>query len=222
MRPARLRGYFTAVGRSPRTPLSTLVTMSLTRGDDSVKERSSCDHHRSDQRFKATANDHRSHHPSTKSELRGSRDVAKLCLGVQALCHLAALGAEERAEEGEGESAARENPPARELATHALLALLVNRYPRVRRVAAEQLYVTLLGMDGDEYGGDAEAAAELLSDTRWDAELAVVKPARNELYPLLGLVAPANATAAPKGKGVAAAATDENESYAALVGSAGY
>ena len=99
---------------------------------------------------------------------------------------------------------------------------MVNRYPRVRRVAAEQLYVTLLGMDGDEYGGDAEAAAELLSDTRWDAELAVVKPARNELYPLLGLVAPANATAAPKGKGVAAAATDENESYAALVGSAGY
>lgn len=92
----------------------------------------------------------------------------------------------------------------------------------MRRVAAEQLYVTLLGMDGDEYGGDAEAAAELLSDTRWDAELAVVKPARNELYPLLGLVAPANATAAPKGKGVAAAATDENESYAALVGSAGY
>ena len=76
----------------------------------------------------------------------------------------------------------------------------MNRYPRVRRVAAEQLYVTLLGMDGDEYGGDAEAAAELLSDTRWDAELAVVKPARNELYPLLGLVAPANATAAPKGK----------------------
>ena len=161
-----------------------------------------------------------------RTELRGSRDVAKLCLGVQALCHLAALGAEERAEEraeeGEGESAARENPPARELATHALLALLVNRYPRVRRVAAEQLYVTLLGMDGDEYGGDAEAAAELLSDTRWDAGLAVVKPARNELYPLLGLVAPANATAAPKGKGVAAAATDENESYAALVGSAGY
>lgn len=61
-----------------------------------------------------------------------------------------------------------------------------------------------------------------LSETRWDAELSVVKPARNELYPMLGLVPPAAALVEAKGRGVKVETKDENESYAALVGSAGY
>ena len=93
--------------------------------------------------------------------------------------------------------------------------------PRVRRVAAEQLYVTLLGMSDEDDPG-LEAAADRLSETRWDAELSVVKPARNELYPMLGLVPPAAALVEAKGRGVKVETKDENESYAALVGSAGY
>ena len=45
------------------------------------------------------------------------------------------------------------------------LALLVNRYPRVRRVAAEQLYVTLLGMSDEDDPG-LEAAADRLPRRR--------------------------------------------------------
>ena len=112
-------------------------------------------------------------------------------------------------------------PCARTGAMQGALALLVNRYPRVRRVAAEQLYVTLLGMSDEDDPG-LEAAADRLSETRWDAELSVVKPARNELYPMLGLVPPAAALVEAKGRGVKVETKDENESYAALVGSAGY
>ena len=78
----------------------------------------------------------------------------------------------------------------RSSALQGVLALIVNRYPRVRRVAAEQLYVQLLGLSDEMEQGagsveDMEAAIELLADTRWDAELTVVKQERNKLYPLL-------------------------------------
>ena len=99
---------------------------------------------------------------------------------------------------------------------------MVSRYPRVRRVASEALYVLLLGLDEEAAGEGIEAAIELLSDTRWDAELTMVKPERNKLYPLLGLEAPAAALEAAKVPGVKVKVVDENESYAALVGSAGY
>jgi hypothetical protein len=149
---------------------------------------------------------------SLRAELKGSRDVAKLCHGVQALSHVAALGPD----------AANSDRCARTSALQGTLALIVSRYPRVRRVASEALYVLLLGLDEEDAGEGIEAAIELLSDTRWDAELTVVKPERNKLYPLLGLEAPAAALEAAKGPGVKVKVVDENESYAALVGSAGY
>ena len=149
-----------------------------------------------------------------RAELKGSRDVAKLCLGVQALCHLAGLGKADAGPVSDEATCASTN------ATLGLLALLVNRYPRVRRVAAEQLYVTLLGCEGEDAG--TEKAIELLSATRWDADLAVVKPARNALYPMLGLETPKQALVAAKSKTATCEARDENDSYAALVGSAGY
>jgi hypothetical protein len=149
-----------------------------------------------------------------RAELKGSRDVAKLCLGVQALCHLAGLG---KAAPGASRD---EATCASTCATMGVLALLVNRYPRVRRVAAEQLYVTLLGCEGED--AETEEALELLSATRWDADLAAVKPARNSLYPMLGLETPKQALVAAKAKAAKLEAKDENDSYAALVGSAGY
>jgi len=71
-----------------------------------------------------------------RGELKGSRDIAKLCLGVQALCHVAALGPAGTDQSG--------GATARVSAMQGVLALMVNRYPRVRRTAAEQLYVLLL------------------------------------------------------------------------------
>ena len=147
-----------------------------------------------------------------RAELKGSRDVAKLCHGVQALSHVAALGP----------NVINSDRCARTSGLQGILALMVSRYPRVRRVASEALYVLLLGLDEEAACEGIEAAIELLSDTRWDAELTMVKPERNKLYPLLGLEAPAAALEAAKGPGVKVKVVDENESYAALVGSAGY
>ena len=56
-----------------------------------------------------------------RAELKGSRDVAKLCLGVQALCHLASLG---KADPGASRD---EATCASKCATVGVLALLVNR-----------------------------------------------------------------------------------------------
>ena len=83
---------------------------------------------------------------------------------------------------------------------------MVSRYPRVRRVASEALYVLLLGLDEEAACEGIEAAIELLSDTRWDAELTMVKPERNKLYPLLGLEAPAAALEAAVAERAAALA----------------
>jgi hypothetical protein len=49
----------------------------------------------------------------------------------------------------------------------------------------------------------------------------VVKPQRFRLYPLLGLAAPAGAAAPARSAAAHLKVVDENESYAALVSSAG-
>ena len=49
-----------------------------------------------------------------------------------------------------------------------------------------------------------------------------MKPARNSLYPMLGLETPKQALVEAKAKAAKLEAKDENDSYAALVGSAGY
>jgi|TARA_B110000967_G_scaffold13788_1_gene13242 hypothetical protein len=154
-----------------------------------------------------------------RAELKGSRDIAKLCLGAQALCHLVGLG-KAATKDGDDDSSLC----AKSCATHGVLVLLVNRYPRVRRVAAETLYVTLLGDAGDENGNDdgRELAIELLSSTRWDADVSIVKPTRNKLYEMLGLVPPKLALVLATTKKITEKEVDENDSYAALVGSAGY
>jgi hypothetical protein len=132
------------------------------------------------------------------------------------------------AREGPGPEDAADGSTARVSATLGVLALLLNRYPRVRRTAAEALYVTLLGYEdaAAEYAGhdgvDLAAAIEVLAETRWDDELQRVKPRRNELYGFLRLTPPASAAKAAKAPATKAREADENESYAALVGSAGY
>jgi len=78
--------------------------------------------------------------------------------------------------------------------------------------------------DDEEDSGTAEAM-EVLSRTRWDAELPVVKAARAKLYAPLRLSPPdtaANTIKAGNGASAKKQQTDEHESYASLVDSAGY
>jgi hypothetical protein len=101
--------------------------------------------------------------------------------------------------------------------------------PQVRKYTAEQLYVRLLTLGGDDDDGDVdeqtEAAMEVLSGTRWDADVGVVKAARTRLYAPLKLTPPvlkAKREAGDGGARAAGVAADEHASYASLVDTAGY
>ena len=103
-----------------------------------------------------------------RAEAVGCRDIPKLLAMVGVLCHLAGLAP----------SGSAQVPAVTALtlvstqALQALLVLLVNRYPKVRKYTAEQLYVRLLTLqeddaDDEEGEGGAAEAMEVLSQTRW-------------------------------------------------------
>jgi hypothetical protein len=72
-----------------------------------------------------------------RAELRGCADVPRLLEGAALIAAAAGAG-----------------PAAAYGALQSALALLVSRFPRVRRAAAEQLYLTLLAADGGELESD--------------------------------------------------------------------
>eukprot|EP01006_Ploeotia_vitrea_P060734 TRINITY_DN76464_c0_g1_i1.p1 TRINITY_DN76464_c0_g1~~TRINITY_DN76464_c0_g1_i1.p1 ORF type:complete len:402 (+),score=86.19 TRINITY_DN76464_c0_g1_i1:38-1207(+) len=112
-----------------------------------------------------------------------------------------------------------------------LLALLANRYPRVRATVGQQLITTLqtYGEDlllctSEQFDDVVQPVIDVLCDTQWDkATAAVVKAQRDLLYPMFGLAKPA-----PKPKAAAAAAApkkqqqDGKEGYQQLVADAGF
>ncbi len=140
---------------------------------------------------------------------RGSRDVVKLCAAAAALAQLAGL------------------PPgtaARCDARRALVALLAGPFPRVRRAAAEALYLRLL----DDTEPETEAAAEALAAARWDAPQEEVRAAAASIHEALRL-GPLPTALTPEGAAAAATlaprrreAVDEHDSYRSLVDAAGY
>jgi len=144
---------------------------------------------------------------SIRSECFSSRDISKLTVGASCLAHFIRAQAEE----------------VHKSSATGLLALMVNRYPRVRREAAEQMYMGLIALD--EPSGDDERASELLSSNSWDVPASATKNIRIELYKLLRLDLPAFVL-----KDIKASASiqhhvnvlDEHGTYASLVENAGY
>uniref|UniRef100_A0A8I5TT18 Tubulin-specific chaperone D n=1 Tax=Pongo abelii TaxID=9601 RepID=A0A8I5TT18_PONAB len=71
-----------------------------------------------------------------------------------------------------------------------LCLLLCHRFPLIRKTTASQVYETLLTYS-DIVGADVlDEVVTVLSDTAWDAELAVVRKQRNRLCDLLGVPRP--------------------------------
>ncbi|XP_063511940.1 tubulin-specific chaperone D isoform X15 [Pongo pygmaeus] len=71
-----------------------------------------------------------------------------------------------------------------------LCLLLCHRFPLIRKTTASQVYETLLTYS-DIVGTDVlDEVVTVLSDTAWDAELAVVRKQRNRLCDLLGVPRP--------------------------------
>jgi len=107
-----------------------------------------------------------------------------------------------------------------------LMRLLAHKYPRIRRHTAEQFYVKLIEdesvVPGDKAG--VSEATDLLSETHWDRELGPpgnVRETRNKVAELLGITLPEKDLVGPKVKKVAKK-SDEFESYASLVQTAGF
>ena len=147
-----------------------------------------------------------------RQEVRGCKDIPRLQSAGALLCHLSVLG-----------------EPTRSGAFKAVLSLLGNRYPRVRKHIAEQFYLRLLSLeDEDACGGydedELEAAMEVVADTKWDGPSQEdIRAARLQVYPCFRIEPPQLKSKAAGGAAKAAAgAQDENESYRSLVDAAGY
>ena len=64
-----------------------------------------------------------------------------------------------------------------------LLNLLVNRFPRVRKITATKLYETLLTLTdiSPSLANHQDEILAILSDTIWDEDVEALKPVKNQL-----------------------------------------
>lgn len=76
--------------------------------------------------------------------------------------------------------------PIRQMAYQVLLSLLAHRYPKVRRITADELYIRVMT---DEFLVPSDSFDEiltLLSTTKWDHEITDdAKSNRDQLFKLL-------------------------------------
>ncbi|KAI8106477.1 hypothetical protein M9435_001021 [Picochlorum sp. BPE23] len=106
----------------------------------------------------------------------GTGDVGKLCSAA------ALLGTIVGNDTGGG---ATPDAPA----IRVLVSLIGKRYPKVRKMAAEQLYTAMLMWDEETASASGilfDNAQTILMDTAWDGPAAVVRPARERLAASFG------------------------------------
>jgi len=104
---------------------------------------------------------------------------------------------------------------------YKLIAALINRYPKIRRCAAEHLYMRIISFEEEEEEKyDVDRATELVSEISWDTgAAATIKSARLDLFECFGMDPPKKV----EGSKVKVAKTDSAlSSYASLVNAAGY
>ncbi|GMH28815.1 hypothetical protein Nepgr_030658 [Nepenthes gracilis] len=144
-------------------------------------------------------------------ELRGSRDFSKLYAGIAILGYIASIS------EAVGTRAFSQ-----------LLTFLGHRYPKIRKAAAEQVYLVLLQNAHLMAEDRTEKAIEIVSEMCWEGEVEEAKQRRLQLYELAGVSIGAGAlleksSGAPT-KDVETRRTDadENACYSSLVESSGF
>lgn len=141
-------------------------------------------------------------------ELKGSKDFSKLCTGLSILGFVASL-----------------MEPINSRAFSQLLSFLGHRYPKIRKAAADQVYLVLL-QNGNLLAEDKmERALEVLSETCWEGDAEEAKSSRLQLYGMAGL--DSGACQKDREKSIKSveripASTDENLSYSSLVGFSGF
>ena len=154
---------------------------------------------------------------ATRAEMKGCKDVPKLSSCIDICSH---LSASHGGRGGAGFSEVQEG------ALRQMLLALVNRYPRVRQYASDQLYLRFLQPEFADMCKDAEEAITILENTVWvNPAVDVVKSARMSLFEPLGLDPPQTKQTQKKTaeeRGAGRHVVDENASYQALVNSMGY
>uniref|UniRef100_A0A1D1Z903 Tubulin-specific chaperone D n=1 Tax=Anthurium amnicola TaxID=1678845 RepID=A0A1D1Z903_9ARAE len=140
-------------------------------------------------------------------ELKASKDFSKLSAGLSILGYVSSL-----------------SEPINSKAFSQLISFLGHRYPKIRKSAADQLYLVLLQngnlVEEDKLG----AALETLTETCWEGDLEEAKHQRLQLCEMAGLGEATYSQMSKKsGKSyVKNTFTDENMSYSSLVGSSGF
>uniref|UniRef100_A0A2P2K0Q0 Beta-tubulin cofactor d n=1 Tax=Rhizophora mucronata TaxID=61149 RepID=A0A2P2K0Q0_RHIMU len=142
-------------------------------------------------------------------ELKGSKDFSKLYASIAILGYITLI-----------------LEPVNTQAFFQLLILLGHRFPKIRKAAAEQVYLVLLQNENLVAEGKTERALEILSETCWDGALDAIKHQRKELYVLAGMelgeTVHVKDTVPNEDGGKNPMANDENASYSSLVGSSGF
>mmetsp|Transcript_15506 Transcript_15506/g.21616 ORF Transcript_15506/g.21616 Transcript_15506/m.21616 type:complete len:128 (+) Transcript_15506:2-385(+) len=81
--------------------------------------------------------------------------------------------------------------PARDAAYQELLLLFANRYPKLRKVTASELYVRIMTDEFIAPKESVEGLLSVLSETKWDAEdLEAIAAQVEKLYEFLKLEKP--------------------------------
>nr|XP_010919466.1 tubulin-folding cofactor D isoform X3 [Elaeis guineensis] len=141
-------------------------------------------------------------------ELKGSRDFTKLCAGLSILGFVASL-----------------MEPINSRAFSQLLSFLGHRYPKIRKAAADQVYLVLL-QNGSLVAEDKmERALEVLSETCWEGAAEEARSRRSQLCEMAGVDGGACQKATGESSklvGRRPTSTDENMSYSSLVGFSGF
>lgn len=147
---------------------------------------------------------------SLATELRGSKDFSKLYAGIAILGYIASI-----------------LNPVNVRAFANLLNFLAHRYPKIRKSAAEQVYLVLL-QNGSLVADDkVDEAVEIITETCWEGDAEEAKNKKLRLCDMTNLISSyvvgKDGHEEPKKVMDQTSKTaDENALYSSLVGSAGF
>ncbi|RLN40876.1 hypothetical protein C2845_PM01G37720 [Panicum miliaceum] len=146
---------------------------------------------------------------SVGSELKGSKDFTKLCAGLSILGYI---------------SSQLDGTCTK--AFSQLLIFLGHRYPKIRKAAADQVYLVLLQNDDLIPSENMDKAQELLAETCWEGDVEEARRKRSQINEMAGFRVATSLKSENQETRTTyvrnTVSTDENKSYSSLVDFSGY
>ncbi|KAK4476510.1 hypothetical protein RD792_015666 [Penstemon davidsonii] len=142
-------------------------------------------------------------------ELRGTKDFSKLYAGIAILGYIASI-----------------SESINTKAFSHLLTFLSHRYPKIRKSAAEQVYLVLLENGNLMTENKLDEATEIITETCWEGDVEEAKRRKLKLCEMANLgtsqVVYSGNEESKRTVEKRVVSADENASYSSLVGSAGF